>query len=160
MSNPLAGRERTKSFREMKRAVAQVLHANDGELPDFIAVDPASTSLGFAVYKDGICIQSGVLKAAASRKNYERLLRMYDKLLDHNGQDLLVVEQIRGNAHKVLHWAVGTTITAIRPSYLIECPYEVWRCLMPDGYEKSDEGDAILMGQAVLETYNLLKEEE
>lgn len=149
--NPFAGMEHTRSFLTLKKSVDKLVAEAGDKLPDFIAVDPSSTSLGWACYKGGILHGSGTIRASSRKDNYIRLLTIYDKLLPHQDNNVLVLEQIRGNAHKVLHWSVGATITAIRPDYLIEIPYECWKRMAWDGYEKTDENDAILMGAVLVE---------
>lgn len=56
-----------------------------------------------------------------------------------------------------LHYAVAALFCALRSPRWLKIQPQVWRQFMPEGYEKSDEGDAVMLGIA---TMSLLAREQ
>ena len=74
---------------------------------------------------------------------------LMDQLTAWTKTETLVVERLfRYNPSLV--WSVGMTIVATRPDHFIECPIRIWKAFCDDNYVKSDEQDAIKMGEAII----------
>ncbi len=117
----------------------------------FLAIDPASRNLGTALFEKGKLVNSGTIQLPAKGSISSRLKVLYKTLLDGRAVDLLVIEKIRGSqSHVYLHWAVGVSVAGVQAPTMIEIPIPMWRAVRPYNYIKSDEGDAILMGAAVV----------
>lgn len=144
----------TKGLREFRRQVTALKTKLD-TLPNFIAIDPASTNLGYAIVMDGVITSSGVITAPSRKAAHLRLIMIYEELKAKEDFNVLVVEQLRGSVHKVLNWSVGAIITAVQPEHMLEVPYEVWQAFRPDDYEKTDELDARLMAEAMIEAWRI-----
>lgn len=121
-----------------------------------VAIDPASGSgsfPGYAIFKKGKLVSSGTIKINSKLPLNLRLHALYDQLamLEVN-PDVLVIEEIRGRmAHAYLSFAVGMTITAVRSHICIEIPINVWKAYVGRDHIKTDEADAIAMGEAIIE---------
>jgi hypothetical protein len=119
----------------------------------FLAVDPASNALGWAVFNQGKYETSGILKAPARYNVPQRLQYLYDEFKLVQGHPLLLVESIRSaRLSQIVKYAVGMTIVASRCPDYIECPIPVWKAVAAatHTYTKSDEQDAIMIGVAAI----------
>lgn len=117
----------------------------------FIAIDPASLSAGVAVFSAGELVSSKTIKLPAKKPINERLNILFHELSSLDNADLLVIEKIRmKTAHIYLRWAVGTSVAGAPVLKTIEAPTTFWRAIRPEGYVKTDEGDAVLIGQMVI----------
>ena len=116
-----------------------------------LAIDPASKSVGYALYHKGELVKNGTLEAPG-RNVTRRLAWLYDQLSAYQGKiDLLAIEEIRGRmAHTHLIWAVGLIVAAIRPDEMVEVPITMWKALCPPNYIKSDANDAAKMGEVIM----------
>ncbi len=122
----------------------------DGTL---LAIDPASISMGYAIYKAGELEISGEIKGKGMP--HERLHQIADQLIALEAPDVLAIELIRKNT--TLIWSVGTTIASVRSPHLIEVPLSIWHSLREDDYVKTDQLDAELIGRSVVERAKLLR---
>lgn len=121
-----------------------------------LAIDPGSISLGWAWFIKGEFIMSGEYKAPSTHSAHKRLMKIMDQLQVWTGADVLAIEKMfRFNASLI--WSVGSTITTIRPDVFIEVPIRCWQQSLPDDYVKSDEQDAVLIGQCVIDLARKLK---
>lgn len=119
-----------------------------------LAIDPSSTSFGWAVFKQGIFIEKG-------RKRYSglitaRLNRIFTdvyKMVNDHGVDILGVERLRsggGYSPPQLLWSVGATMAAA-PVPVLEVSPQQWRVAAKKlSLEKSDENDAHCIGHVLI----------
>jgi len=121
-----------------------------------LVIDPSSGSAGsmpgYALYFKGVLKESGTIKIDPKQPIQYRLNDLYNWCVD-NHVDVLVIERIRGaRAHEYLRWAVGVTICAVKALTVLEIPTTVWKidARANEAYEKGDEQDALMMGEAVL----------
>lgn len=122
-----------------------------------LAIDPASGASsmpGWALYDAGKCIASGEIPLSSKKPVQYRLAELLGVLatgFQNPLPDVVVIEEIRGRmAHHYLLWSIGVTVSAFPDAELLEIPVSFWKCCVPEGYEKSDEEDAKIMGQAVV----------
>lgn len=134
-----------------------------------LAIDPSSGSRdsmpGYAVFRAGRLIDSGLIEVARGRELNRKLFIIGETLrTQFESPDVLVVEHIppfmRGSGFSksivALQRAIGMIIGSIdRP--LLEVPPITWHKLAPDGYVKSDEKDAVMIGYAAIWTAHRLK---
>ena len=140
-----------KDFPNFKKNVSR--HLDTILRGTFLAVDPASNSLGWAVFENGKYKSSGTLKAPAKLPLPGRLQYMHDNFKDLKGHKLLVVEAIRSvKLSQVVRYAVGMTLVASRAEEYIECPIPVWKAVAAASstYTKTDEQDAIMIGASAV----------
>ena len=138
-------------YRTIKKHAKVVLNGT------VLAIDPSSGSdesmPGFAVFKQGELVMSGTIKLPHIEL-HGRLYALYDKIQALLGSppDLLVVEDIAGQIHKYLHYAVGVSIAAARSPLSLRIGLPVWKAVAKADpkYVKSDVNDAIKMGEAVV----------
>lgn len=129
-----------------------------------LAIDPSSGSWnsktkeqsypGYALFKAGVLVESGVVQVSGKNKKApERLRMVYDALVaKFTAPDILAIELIRGRmAHETLKWAVGVSIAAIRAPIVIEVPIMSWKKWAGKDHIKTDENDAVAIGMVVLE---------
>jgi hypothetical protein len=129
-----------------------------------LAIDPSSGSRdsmpGYAVFIAGQLVDSGLIEVARGRELNRKLFIIGETLrTQFEVPDVLVVEHIppfmRGSGFSksivALQRAIGMIIGSIdRP--LLEVPPITWHKLAPEGYQKSDEKDAIMIGYAAIWT--------
>lgn len=126
-----------------------------------LAIDPSSGAWsqknkeqshpGWARFHAGVLVASGVVPMDGKKQNIFQRLRMLYDALGTERPDVLVVEQIRGTmAHQFLKWSVGVIIAAVRATHTVEMPIATWRAYAGKGHKKSDENDAIVMGQTLV----------
>ncbi len=151
-----------------------------------LSIDPASgvSSLpGYAVFRAGERLESGTI--AVGRASDELGARLWElgrslreELAPPDGSaewDVLVVEDIPdknwsqagkgkhriGSAknQKVLHRAVGAVLASVKAKVILFVHPSTWHAHVGPGYVKSDEGDALAMGEvAVVKARQLLAE--
>ena len=115
----------------------------------FLAIDPASRSMGWAYFMHGSLIESGSVEAKGDI--HQRLAVMYH-FVEEFDIDAMAIEFIGGaRAHRYLSWACGA-ITAAQPDVpLIEVKTNLWKKFVGKNYSKSDEEDAKAIGRCVME---------
>lgn len=128
-----------------------------------LVIDPASISMGFALYRGGKLVKSG--KISTSNRKHKRTipaeirLKALMKKMDFRKTDLLAIERIRGKmAPYALYWSVGAVITNHKYDDLIEVPIFSWKEFVAHDYFKDDEQDALTMGTTLIEIAERLEE--
>jgi hypothetical protein len=118
-----------------------------------LAIDPASGSTshpGWALFERGELIGTGSVQLDSKLPIQGRLNALFKLVSEGIGQpppDVLIMEEIRGSmAHAFLFWACGVIAAACGKSELIEEPVSFWSAVVPNGYVKSDETDAVYIG--------------
>jgi hypothetical protein len=115
-----------------------------------LCIDPASNSVGYAIYKKGKFIDGGKVVARAKAPIYERLEEIARKLPQVT-PDVLIIELVRSSTgHIYMCWAVGAIIAHYGVS-TIELPHRLWKNIIDDKYVKDDDVDARYMGKYVIE---------
>lgn len=123
-----------------------------------LAVDPASggtSNPGWAMFYKGEYQASGELDIMDKKKSVQQrlndLLSIVEIGFSNPPPDVLVIEQIRGSrAHVYLKWSVGVVVAGVRSSVMLECPINLWKAIVPEDYEKTDEADATYIGMAIV----------
>ncbi len=122
-----------------------------------LAIDPASGSSsmpGYAFFKGGVLVECGVIKIEYNNKPQQRLASLAECVRrEFSAVDVLVVEELRGNkVHPVLHWATGVIVASVKSSLFLEIPISLWKAWSKTqgDYEKSDDQDALMIGQTTL----------
>lgn len=120
-----------------------------------LSVDPASVSLGYAVYHKGVLVKSGNLMAPSKAAIGDRLRRLTVQLAEETEEfdiSVLAVEFLRtGVGHHFLVWSVGAVVSAVPCDHVVEVHTQSWRKLTTSSYVKSDENDAIAIGKFAVE---------
>jgi len=118
----------------------------------FLAVDPASRSIGYALYEKGKLVKSGSFEAHGEVNT--RLKSIHDFLAAHS-IDAMAIEYIGGSTgHRYLSWACGA-IAAAQPNVpLFEIKTNLWKKFAGKDWIKGDEADAIAIGKCVVEIAN------
>lgn len=141
-----------------------------------LVVDPSSGSKesmpGYAIFENGKFVDSGKIAIEYRQSLQLRLFSLRETLQRDfvpERPDVLVVENIApfiantkgtfGATKSVLslHKAVGVTVSCFNCP-LVEVSPISWRRFIPNGYLKSDEADAIMMGLTVLKIASGFKE--
>ncbi len=140
------GGKQTPGIIRSIEAIASVI--NTGTL---LAIDPASKSLGYALYEAGELTSKGKLVSKKRQVN-ERLHDLHKQLKNKfKSIDILAVEKIRGSmAHDYLKWSIGVAIVSINSDFMIEVPIQFWKKLREDDYTKDDDNDAELIGAVLV----------
>ena len=134
-----------------------------------LAVDPSSGSQsslpGYALFKEGRLVESGVIELKIGRELPRRLSQLADTLLNEFEEaDVLVIEDIptrshgrHGSAHASLLKAVGCILGAAKYKQFVEISPSAWKAYLrrnedkfPD-YGKSDDWDAIVLGYMAID---------
>lgn len=155
----------------MDQAVAQYLGPLlNGQV---LAIDPSSGSAnsqpGYAIYKAGQLVDSGLVRIRSGDHISNRLYRLSSSLReDFEVPDLLVTENIPpfmgegpGAAFATrnvisLHQSVGV-VMSIWDVPVLQVSPRSWRSLIPDNYLKSDENDAIMLGWTAIHKAKLVE---
>lgn len=128
------------------------MHADAILTGRLLAIDPASggtSSPGFAYFHRAELLHSGTIPLRKDRIQY-RLQELFMVLQTYEA-DVLVIERIRGaHAHEYLHWSVGVSVAALHPRLLFEMPVSTWKKHAGKTHEKSDENDAVAIGQTLI----------
>lgn len=116
-----------------------------------LVIDPASKSLGWAIYRQGKLDKKGTIVAKAVNVN-TRLIEISRKLEPLiAGVDVLAIEKIRGSrAHDYLKWSIGMVISTVRSPIMVEVPISLWKQVRTVEYTKTDENDAEMIGIVVM----------
>lgn len=124
-----------------------------------LAVDPASVSLGYALFQSGILVKSGSIQAKGDiGKRLAKLTTELKKQVEDVEIDVLAIEFLRGGVgHNYLIWSAGAVVSSVLADHVVEVHSQSWKKLITKAYKKSDENDAIMIGKFVVE---LCKETE
>lgn len=128
-----------------------------------LSIDPSSGSRnslpGYAIYKAGELVDSGVIQVPVGDNLHTRLFHLRKSMMeDFEKPDILVTENVppvmqsKGFFNKSvlsLQKAIGVVISCFDVP-LIEVAPISWRQNIPATYQKTDENDAILMGYTVV----------
>jgi hypothetical protein len=121
-----------------------------------LAIDPGSTSPGYALYEAGKLVKSGTIKVP-SFAIHQRLPYIYDRIseLVGAGVQIFVIEDIKGQnfSHRYLLWSIGCAIAAARAPLMIGIPSNMWKPLakVSDWYTvKNDENDARALAETTI----------
>jgi Holliday junction resolvasome RuvABC endonuclease subunit len=120
-----------------------------------LAIDPSTTSPGFALFENGQLIIKGVLKVDAKRPAFQRLQQLPDliKAICKDAPDVVAVEKVpKAAAHVYLLYGVGATIAAARTPRVIDVDIPVWKAVAQTDpvYTKTDANDAEKIGQSLI----------
>ena len=117
-----------------------------------VAVDPGTYHAGFAVFEATKLKTSGVIDMPEKMEINDRLTYLYDELTKVAGKpDVMALELLRGQmAHAYLVWSAGVAVAAVRAPVLLEIPVVLWKAATDEGYEKSDQNDAQMLGRALI----------
>ncbi len=125
-----------------------------------LSIDPSigsSSSLpGWAVFQKGKKTASGVLQVPRRGEVWIRLIALgvaISDLIDTHGPiDVMVYEDVRGRSvHSSLHKALGAILSRKGPKDYFPFRPVDWTQRASKSYSKSDENDAIEMGQVAIE---------
>lgn len=157
--------EGKKAWTQLEKAVYphldKLLKANT------LAIDPSSGSYssqpGYALYKEGVLEDSGIVNIHSGDHVANRLYRLRNILqTEFETPDILVIENIppfmaeKGGSQFAtrnvisLHQSIGVVMSIWDVPVITVSP-KSWRFLTPDGYKKDDEHDAIMIGWAAIE---------
>lgn len=114
-----------------------------------LCIDPASISVGYALYVKGKLTTSGKVKATPKMPIHTRLDEIVSSLPPLS-PDLVIIELVRSPGHIYLCWSAGAII-AHYGTPLIEIPQRLWKNAQDSKYFKDDEMDAKYMGKYVIE---------
>jgi hypothetical protein len=114
-----------------------------------LVIDPASNSVGYAIYVKGKLSLKGTITAKAKTPIWERLFEITSRLPQMN-IDLLAIELVRQPmGHVYLVWSVGAIVAAYgKPT--IEIPQRMWKEAVDENYVKTDETDAVYIGKFLM----------
>lgn len=117
----------------------------------FLAIDPASIRVGYAIFQAGVYKESGTIELN-DREPINMRLRDLAFTLDKDGKyDLLAIERIRGQmAHAYLKFSIGAIMAGVNTPSCIEVPINAWKAVAGKDYKKSDEGDAEMIGLTLI----------
>lgn len=129
-----------------------------------LCVDPSSGSHsslpGYAIYKQGELVESGVVQVDLGERIHSRLFEINRTFREEfEVPDLLVLEWIPPMSFKSglhtkavasLHKGIGAIMAAI-PTPLLEVHPRTWQKFNTASYVKTDENDAIGIGFAVIQ---------
>lgn len=122
-----------------------------------LSIDPGSTSPGWALWKLGRLVDSGVIKTKSTHKIAERLAVIHDYLESLPQADVVLIEKIgqsRGNgkiqSHRYLLWSIGAIAGALRCKNTIEIPQTLWFKFRDKDWTKGDEEDSIAIGRTAI----------
>lgn len=131
-----------------------------------LCIDPSSGSQsslpGYAIYKQGKITESGLITLKVSNRINNKLYEINRTLREEfDKPDLLILEYIpsiiyRGsnlnrNSVMSLHKSIGAIISSF-DCQMLEIPAVFWRKFTSEGYVKSDENDAIMLGKSAVLT--------
>lgn len=149
-----------KPLNQLQKKIKDLKVLQDPEC-DLLAIDPGTTSIGWALYFNGKLENSGRVDLTRACKRpdlLDRLETLMDSLSGFDKPTVLAVENIgKGyTTHKSLLWAVGVIVVRLHPIWLLEVSPATWKKYRDKNYVKSDENDAILIGKAIYEELKLL----
>ena len=135
-------------------------HKKDILQGTILAIDPSSggsSPIGYAMFKKGKLTYSGSYMPAHRRMG-QRLFDIQEHLrcLFGSGKDIdiVVVEKIRCQGYmEKLVWSIGAILAAFgsTPNIIeLHMPIQSWKKLAGPSHIKSDEADAIAIGQCLI----------
>lgn len=121
---------------------------------NLLAIDPSSTSFGYAVFKCGELVTSGVKKyRGAAQVRLNRIYTDVYMLAEEYGIDIMGIERLRskgGYSPPQLLWSVGVTLAAA-PVPVIEVSPQSWKAVArAEELDKSDDNDAYCIGKVLI----------
>lgn len=118
----------------------------------WIAIDPASRSMGYALIEGGAVSKNGTF-VTKKKPIGERLKDLHSMLdLDLPEVELMVVEFVRtGTGHHFLTWSTGLAVGALGAPITIEIPTKLWEKCKDKDYIKSDACDAKYIAKFCIE---------
>lgn len=133
-----------KFTKEVGKYLNKIIHGR------VLAIDPASISMGWAMYFKTELVASGEIVAPKKRADAWQRIGDMVTMLEAQGMvfDVMVIEKLGKNVPLI--WSVGAAIGALKPQAMIEVHYTVWHPFRAPDYVKSDETDAQLIGLAVV----------
>ena len=128
----------------------KLLHGN------LLAIDPSSTSLGFAIFHKGVFVEKGVKKYKGDIAFRLHMIFMdVFKLNQEADADIVAIERLRssgGYSPPQLMWSVGAVLAAISPLPMLEVSPNSWKVVArEEGLAKSDENDAYCIGKRIID---------
>jgi len=131
-----------------------------------LAIDPscgsASSQPGYAIYREGVLTESGILEIESISRDVGYRLRdlrsMLSDLSEENHIDVLVVEHIPARryggggaaGHASLLNAEGVCLASVDAPRILRVRPQTWHSMKPEGWEKTDTWDAIAIGHCVI----------
>jgi len=139
-----------------------------------LCIDPSCGSTGsmpgYAIYKEGELKDSGIIEIPDVHRDLPYRLQDLLSTLQVSFQkpDLLVIEDIasrrfgRGgqSGHASLLRSTGTIMSAYPDTKVLAIRPQSWRKMLPEGWVKGDEWDAIALGHRALEVCRRIDENE
>jgi len=131
-------------------------------IKNFIAIDPATggkgSKAGYAVFIAGKLVTSGTLQCHERDPIHIRLNSMSEHLSDichRYGTCLLAIELLRGGrtTPTQLIWSVGSIISSVSYVDHVEVAVNIWKAYAGKDHVKSDESDAVVIGQSIIRLY-------
>ena len=142
------------------------------ETGSLLVVDPSSSSSesqpGWATFSAQKLTGAGVLDIVPGMRLNRKLHRIVTDLRSFPPCDMLVLELIapfyanRGfnKSNVSLQRACGAIMGAVETEHCIEVPSVTWYKYIPEGYQKTDMNDALMLGLAVYETWGRLVKQD
>lgn len=129
----------------------------------FLAIDPSvgstSSMPGYALFDKGNLIESGIIRVSPTAKKNIRLFSITKSLKEEfKTPDIIAIENIPPISFKggmsgwslvSLQRSIGAILSVYDIPYVEVAP-SAWQKYKFDGYDKSDENDAICIGLCVL----------
>ena len=138
-----------------------------------MCIDPSTGSQssmpGYAYYEKGVMIESGIIEVDHRLNSSLRLYEIARTIReDFPVADLLIVEFIppvtyvggmNSIALMALQRSIGAIVSAHPYEHLLEIPASAWKAYKPEGYVKSDEWDAVCLGNCAITVAREILEE-
>ena len=140
-----------------------------------MCIDPSTGSTssmpGYAYYEKGVMMESGIIEVDHRLNSSLRLYEIARTIReDFPVADLLIVEFIppvtyvggmNSIALMALQRSIGAIVSAHPYEHLLEIPASAWKSYKPEGYVKSDEWDAVCLGNcAITVAHEILAEDD
>jgi hypothetical protein len=128
-----------------------------------VAFDPSSGSSrsdpAYALFIKGKLVESGIIPIDKKQNIYEKLREQFDWIYGMFGEgvDVVVVEKIR-KGHAYLRFAACVTFLSCRAPTVLELHALTWHNFVGPNYSKTDEKDAITIGECTISIAKKLKE--
>jgi Holliday junction resolvasome RuvABC endonuclease subunit len=126
---------------------------------------------GYAIFKEGQLVESGIIQVNPADRRNQKLYSITESFrTEFDEPDVLAIEnvppvQFRGGrglspwSITAIQRSIGAIISAFNCEY-IEIAPKAWQRFKPEGYQKTDEFDAIAIGRCVVETAKLIAKEQ
>ena len=122
-----------------------------------IAIDPGSTRPGYAIYESGELVDKGWIRTE-SKHLHQRLKEVSTAISTlTEGADLLAIEKIgpfnsRTDKKKYdpLQQSIGAIHVGSQAKYMLEVKPITWQKFIGDDYVKSDDEDAVAIGNCLV----------